>query len=133
MLYLFCAQVLPLTIGIFLAAMDGTIVASTYATIGSDMKQLQATSWISTGYLLTLTTFQYVFKLYYPMNLFETSKLQFRPLYGKLSDIFGRKSCLIFAYSVFVVGCLLCGLAQNMPQLIAARALAGLGGGGMTT
>ena len=72
MLYLFCAQVLPLTIGIFLAAMDGTIVASTYATIGSDMKQLQATSWISTGYLLTLTTFQYVLSLYRHMNLFKT-------------------------------------------------------------
>ncbi len=56
-----------------------------------------------------------------------------RPLYGKLSDIFGRKACLIFAYTIFAFGCLLCGLARNMPELIVARAIAGLGGGGMTT
>lgn len=58
---------------------------------------------------------------------------QLRPLYGKMSDIFGRKSCLIFAYTVFGLGSLFCGLARNMTELIAARALAGLGGGGMTT
>ena len=57
----------------------------------------------------------------------------FQPLYGKLSDIFGRKACLLFAYAVFGVGCLCCGLARNINQLIAARALAGIGGGGMTT
>lgn len=51
----------------------------------------------------------------------------------KLSDIFGRKACLVFAYATFALGCLLCGLAGNMTQLIAARALAGIGGGGMTT
>jgi MFS family permease len=54
-------------------------------------------------------------------------------LYGKLSDIFGRKACLLFAYAVFAIGSLLCGLSHNMTQLIAARALAGVGGGGMTT
>ncbi|KAI0341537.1 MFS general substrate transporter [Trametopsis cervina] len=107
------AVMIPLTIGIFLAAMDGTIIASSYATIGSELKQLHNTSWIATGYMLTLTSFQ--------------------PLYGKLSDIFGRRACLIFAYSVFALGCLLCGLARNMVELIAARALAGIGGGGMTT
>lgn len=57
----------------------------------------------------------------------------FQPLYGKLSDIFGRKSCLLFAYSIFGIGCLACGLARNMNELIAARAFAGIGGGGMTT
>lgn len=76
----------------------------------------------------------------------------FQPLYGKLSDIFGRKQALLFAYSVFGIGALLCGLARNMNELIAARvsakvnrlsesivfangkqALAGIGGGGMTT
>ena len=56
-----------------------------------------------------------------------------RPLYGKMSDIFGRKPCLVVAYAVFGLGSLFCGLARNMTELIAARAFAGLGGGGMTT
>ncbi|KAI0755674.1 MFS general substrate transporter [Fomes fomentarius] len=103
----------PMIIGIFLAAMDTTIITSTYASIGSQFEQLQNTSWIVTGYMLSLTSFQ--------------------PLYGKLSDIFGRKTCLLFAYSVFALGCLFCGLARNMTELIAARALAGIGGGGMST
>ncbi|RDX40654.1 MFS general substrate transporter [Lentinus brumalis] len=103
----------PMILGIFLVAMDTTIVTSTYASIGSQFEQLQNTSWIATGYMLSLTSFQ--------------------PLYGKLSDIFGRKSCLLFAYFVFALGCLFCGLARNMTELIAARALAGIGGGGMST
>lgn len=57
----------------------------------------------------------------------------FRPLYGKLSDIFGRKACLLFAYSVFSIGCLLSGLSRNMSELIVSRAFTGIGGGGMTT
>ena len=57
----------------------------------------------------------------------------FQPLYGKLSDIFGRKSCLLFAYVVFGIGCLFCGLARTMNELVIARAFAGIGGGGMTT
>jgi MFS family permease len=57
----------------------------------------------------------------------------FQPVYGKLSDIFGRKQCLLFAYTVFGIGSFCCGLAKNMSQLIAARAFAGIGGGGMTT
>ncbi|KAG6918614.1 hypothetical protein DXG01_013025 [Tephrocybe rancida] len=56
-----------------------------------------------------------------------------KPLYGKMSNIFGRKQCLIFAYSVFALGSLCCGIAQNLQQLIAGRALAGIGGGGMST
>lgn len=106
--------ILPaLAIGIFLSAADQTIIVSSYGQIGSELKALSQTSWIATAYFLTLTSFQ--------------------PLYGKLSDIFGRKSCLLFGYVVFGVGCLFCGLAQDMPQLIAARAFAGVGGGGMTT
>ncbi|KAI8977830.1 MFS general substrate transporter [Trametes punicea] len=107
------AVMAPMILGIFLVAMDVTIVTSTYASIGSQFEQLQNTSWITTGYMLSMTSFQ--------------------PLYGKLSDIFGRKSCLIFAYTIFALGCLFCGLARNMTQLVAARALAGIGGGGMTT
>lgn len=100
-------------IGIFLAAADQTIVVASYGKIGSDLNSLSNTSWIATAYFLTLTSIQ--------------------PLYGKLSDIFGRKSCLLFAYAVFGLGCLFCGLARNMNELIAARAFSGIGGGGMTT
>jgi MFS family permease len=49
----------------------------------------------------------------------------FQPLYGKLSDIFGRKPCLLFGYSVFGLGCLFCGLARNLGELVGARAFAG--------
>ncbi|KAH9826882.1 MFS general substrate transporter [Teratosphaeria destructans] len=102
-----------LAIGVFLSAADQTIIMSSYGRIGSDLQALNLTSWIATSYFLTLTSFQ--------------------PLYGKLSDIFGRKACLLIAYAIFGVGCLACGLSRNMKQLIAARAFAGIGGGGMTT
>ncbi|KJA21585.1 hypothetical protein HYPSUDRAFT_67708 [Hypholoma sublateritium FD-334 SS-4] len=105
--------VIPMAVGIFLTAMDQTIIVSSYASIGSELNQLQNTSWIATSYLLTITSFQ--------------------PLYGKLSDIFGRKSCLLFAYCIFATGCLLCGLSRNMTELVASRAFAGIGGGGMQT
>jgi MFS family permease len=102
-----------LAIGVFLGAADQTIIVSSYGKIGSDLDALNLTSWIATAYFLTLTSFQ--------------------PLYGKLSDIFGRKACLLFAYTIFGTGCICCGLAQNMQQLILARAFAGVGGGGMNT
>lgn len=92
-------------IGVFLGSADQTIIVSSYGKIGTELNALSLTSWIATAYFLTLTSFQ--------------------PLYGKLSDIFGRKGCLLFAYVVFGVGCVACGLAQNMQQLIAARAFAG--------
>jgi MFS family permease len=57
----------------------------------------------------------------------------FQPLYGKLSDIFGRKTALLSAYSIFGIGCLFCGLARNLNELVAARAVAGVGGGGLLT
>jgi hypothetical protein len=100
-------------IGVFLAAADGTIIISSYGKIGSELDALNMTSWIANAYFLTLTAFQ--------------------PLYGKLSDIFGRKACLQFAYFVFGLGCLFCGISRNINQLILSRAFAGIGGGGMTT
>ncbi|KAH0582295.1 hypothetical protein H2248_011932 [Termitomyces sp. 'cryptogamus'] len=100
-----------MTIGIYLCAMDGTIVVSAYAVIGSEFNQLHNTSWIATAYMLTTTSFQ--------------------PLYGELSDIFGRKSCLLFAYTIFAIGCLGCGLARSMNELIISRAFAVIGSGGM--
>ncbi|KAL2822750.1 major facilitator superfamily domain-containing protein [Aspergillus cavernicola] len=102
-----------ISIGVFLSAADQTIIVASYGKIGSDLKALNLTSWIATSYFLTLTSFQ--------------------PLYGKLSDIFGRKACLLFAYAVFGTGCLFCGLSQNIYQLVAARVFQGIGGGGMTT
>ncbi|GLI77298.1 hypothetical protein PoHVEF18_005587 [Penicillium ochrochloron] len=102
-----------ISIGIFLSAADQTIIMASYGQIGSDLKALNLTSWIATSYFLTLTSFQ--------------------PLYGKLSDIFGRKPCLLFAYAIFGIGCLFCGLARNINELIAARVFQGIGGGGMTT
>ncbi|KIK70263.1 hypothetical protein GYMLUDRAFT_34759 [Collybiopsis luxurians FD-317 M1] len=107
------AIVIPMALGTFLVAMDSTIVVASYASIGNEMQQLEKTSWIATGYMLTLTSFQ--------------------PLYGKLSDIFGRKSCLLVAYVIFALGSLFCGLSRTMEELILARALAGIGGGGMST
>ncbi|KAG0158998.1 hypothetical protein PDIDSM_6518 [Penicillium digitatum] len=101
------------SLGIFLSAADQTIIMASYGQIGSDLQALNLTSWIATSYFLTLTSFQ--------------------PLYGKLSDIFGRKPCLLFAYAIFGIGCLGCGLARNINELIAARVFQGIGGGGMTT
>ena len=100
-------------IGVWLSAADQTLVVSSYGRIGSDLKELNKTNWIATAYFLTLTSFQ--------------------PLYGKLSDIFGRKPMLLSAYLIFGLGCLWCGAARSMDELIAARAFAGIGGGGMTT
>ncbi|KAI0049444.1 MFS general substrate transporter [Auriscalpium vulgare] len=105
--------IIPCGTGILLAALDKTSITSAYASIGSDLGQLQNAGWIATGYMLTQTSFQ--------------------PLYGKLSDIFGRKASLLFAYAVYSAGCLLCSLSSNMAQLVVGRAVAGLGGGGMTT
>ncbi|KLU87502.1 multidrug resistance protein fnx1, variant [Magnaporthiopsis poae ATCC 64411] len=100
-------------IGVYLCALDQLLAVATYARIGSDLNALNSTSWIATAYFLTLTSFQ--------------------PLYGKLSDIFGRKECLLFSYLVFGLGCLGCGLAQDMNQMIIARAIGGIGGGGMNS
>ena len=94
-------QLVTKSMQILLSAADQTIIVSSYGSIGSELKALNLTSWIATSYFLTLTSFQ--------------------PLYGKLSDIFGRKACLLYAYAVFGLGCLFCGLSQDIKQLIAAR------------
>lgn len=102
-----------MAIGVFLAAADQTLITTSYGVIGTDLQALEKTSWIATAYFLTLTSSQ--------------------PLYGKLSDIFSRKACLLVGYTIFSIGCLLCGLSRNIYELIAARALAGIGGGGMSS
>ncbi|ODQ67810.1 MFS general substrate transporter [Nadsonia fulvescens var. elongata DSM 6958] len=102
-----------LYIGSFLCALDITVVASTMSAIGSAFGASQYASWIATSYLLTNTAFQ--------------------PLYGKMSDIFGRKRALLFAHFFFATGCLVCGVSKNMWQLCIGRAIAGIGGGGLAT
>ncbi|KAL8888344.1 MAG: hypothetical protein Q9215_004220 [Flavoplaca cf. flavocitrina] len=97
--------------GIFLAFLDQTVVAAVNGDIGSDLDALSSVSWIATAYFLTMTCSQ--------------------PLYGKLSDVFGRKPCLLFAFTMFGIGNLGCGLTGTMAGLIAARAVQGVGGGGM--
>ncbi len=100
-----------LMLGMLLAALDQTIVATALPTIVGDLGGLNHLSWIVTAYLLTSTAVT--------------------PLYGKVSDLFGRKALFQIAIVVFLVGSALSGLSQNMGELIAFRALQGIGGGGL--
>ncbi|KAK9429295.1 major facilitator superfamily domain-containing protein [Lipomyces doorenjongii] len=104
---------ISLYVGIFLAALDSTIVATLLAHIASEFNDFRSISWIATGYMISLAAFQ--------------------PLYGKISDIFGRKPVLIACNIMFGVGSILCGLAPNMWFLVFARVIAGCGGGGLTS
>jgi EmrB/QacA subfamily drug resistance transporter len=109
------AEIVPIVVGImlamFLGALDQTIVATALPTIGRHFGDLGDLSWVVTAYLLTGTAVT--------------------PLYGKLSDIHGRRVLLLIAIAVFVAGSLACALAPSMTALIFARALQGLGGGGL--
>ncbi|KJZ72722.1 hypothetical protein HIM_07914 [Hirsutella minnesotensis 3608] len=100
-------------LSLFLSAFDQTVTMASYAKVGSDLDALNSVSWITTSYFLTLSSFQ--------------------PLYGKLSDIFGRKACLLSAHTLFAIGCLGCGLAQSMVQLCVSRAICGMGASGLTS
>ncbi len=97
--------------GMFLAALDQTIVATAIRTIADDLKGLDEQAWATTAYLITSTIVT--------------------PLYGKLSDIYGRKRFFITAISIFIVGSVLCTFADSMFQLAAFRAVQGLGAGGL--
>ena len=97
--------------GMLLAALDQTIVATALPTIVGELGGLDHLSWVVTAYLLTTTVST--------------------PLYGKLSDLYGRKVMFQAAIVVFVAGSMLCGIAQNMGQLIAFRGLQGIGAGGL--
>jgi len=103
--------VLGLMLAMFLSALDQTIVATALATIGRAYAEVESLAWIVTAYLLAATAVT--------------------PLYGKLSDIYGRRPILLGGIAIFVAGSVACALAPNMTALIAARALQGLGGGGL--
>ncbi|KAF9929623.1 hypothetical protein FBU30_001412 [Linnemannia zychae] len=100
-----------LMLGIFLASLDQTIVSVCSTKIAGEFKALDQIPWIGTSYLLTSTTFQ--------------------PLYGKGSDIFGRKATFLFSITVFLIGSALCGASQSMIMMIISRAIAGIGAGGI--
>src|SRR4051812_6063521 len=94
-----------------LASLDQTIVSTALPTIVGELGGLEHLSWVVTAYLLAVTVVT--------------------PLYGKLGDLFGRKVVLQAALILFLIGSALCGLAQGMTELIAFRAIQGLGGGGL--
>ncbi|QIS08349.1 MDR family MFS transporter [Nocardia arthritidis] len=100
-----------LMLGMLLAALDQTIVSTSIRTIADDLNGYSMQAWATTAYLITATLAT--------------------PLYGKLSDMFGRKPFFMSAIAIFVVGSLLCTLAQSMYQLAAFRAFQGLGAGGL--
>lgn len=100
-----------LLLGLLLAALDQTIVSTALPTIASDLGGLDHLSWVVTAYLLASTAAT--------------------PLWGKLGDQYGRKRLFQTAIVIFLVGSALCGLSQDMLQLIVFRALQGLGGGGL--
>ncbi|MER7573613.1 MDR family MFS transporter [Streptomyces sp. NPDC126514] len=100
-----------LLLGMLLAALDQTIVSTALPTIVSDLGGMDHLSWVVTAYLLASTAAT--------------------PLWGKLGDQYGRKRLFQTAIVIFLVGSALCGMAQDMPQLIAFRALQGVGGGGL--
>jgi EmrB/QacA subfamily drug resistance transporter len=108
-LNLFFAVFLPM----FMAAVDQTLLATATPSIAGSLGNLRDSSWIASAYLLASAVIV--------------------PMYGRLGDLRGKRTMLLVALGVFAVGSLACSLAQTMPQLVAARVLQGLGGGGLMT
>src|SRR6476646_10944821 len=100
-----------LMLGMFLAALDQTIVSTALPTIVGDLGGLSRLSWVVTSYLLAATVST--------------------PIYGKLGDMYGRKPVFLAAIVIFLAGSMLAGLSQSMDQLIAFRFLQGIGAGGL--
>src|ERR1700751_3717530 len=101
-----------LMLAMFLSALNQTIVATALPTIGLDLGDFENLSWVIIAYLLSSTVVA--------------------PLYGKLSDIHGRRAMMLTAIGLFIAGSAAAAAAPNMAILIAARALQGIGGGGIT-
>ncbi|KXS20817.1 MFS general substrate transporter [Gonapodya prolifera JEL478] len=103
--------IFSLALCVLLSALDVTIVSTALPSIVSDLHGFDRLSWVGISYLLTSTALQ--------------------PVYGKVSDIFGRRPVLFFCIATFLLGSTLCGVSQSMDMLIASRALQGVGGGGL--
>lgn len=100
-----------LLLSILVAAMDNTIVATAMGTIVGDLGGIESFVWVTAAYMV--------------------ASMAAMPIFGKLSDMFGRKRFFIFGLFIFLVGSALCGLAQNMMQLSIFRAIQGIGGGAL--
>ena len=100
-----------LMLGTVLAALDGTIVNTALPTIAGKLNGFSSYAWVGTIYILTGTIAT--------------------PILGKLGDLYGRRRVVLTAIGIFVVGSVMCGVSQNMTQLIVARGVQGLGGGGI--
>jgi multidrug resistance protein len=100
-----------LLMGIFLAAVDSTVVSVAMPTIASSLRGVEIYSWAFTAYILTSTVSG--------------------PLWGRISDVYGRKTIYLMGVLVFLAGSFLCGVATDMFQLIVFRAVQGLGGGAL--
>jgi EmrB/QacA subfamily drug resistance transporter len=102
-----------LLMGMFLGALDQTIVSTSIRTIADDLNGLSVQAWVTTAYLITSTIAT--------------------PIYGKLGDLYGRKKLFMFAITVFIGGSALCSFATSMYMLAAFRAVQGIGAGGLFT
>jgi MFS family permease len=98
-------------LSLFLASMEATVVATAMPTIVGQLGGLEHYSWVFSAYMLTSTTLV--------------------PLYGKLSDLYGRRKLFVVAMALFLTGCIVAGQANTMTQLIIARGLQGVGAGGI--
>lgn len=103
--------VASLLLGILMAAMDNTIVATAMGTIVADLGGLSQFIWVTSAYMV--------------------ATMAGMPIFGKLSDMYGRKRFFVFGLIVFLVGSVLCGFAQSMTQLSLFRAIQGIGGGAL--
>lgn len=97
--------------GMFLSALDQSVVGTAMRTIADDLSGLSAQAWVTTAYLITSTIAT--------------------PIYGKLGDIFGRRRLFIAAITIFIIGSVICGFANTMYELAAYRAIQGVGAGGL--
>jgi EmrB/QacA subfamily drug resistance transporter len=102
-----------LLLGMFLAALDQSIVGTSIRTIADDLHGLSIQAWVTTAYLITSTITT--------------------PIYGKLGDLYGRKKLFLFAITLFILGSAACSFATSMYMLAALRAVQGLGAGGLFT
>ncbi|KEY74927.1 hypothetical protein S7711_10438, partial [Stachybotrys chartarum IBT 7711] len=102
-----------LLLGEFLAHADTTLIFAAAPHIASDLGDMRGAGWLATAYTVGVCTMQ--------------------PLYGKLSDVFGRKHMLVLAYAVLFVGCVFCSVSRTLLQIIVFRAISGIGGAGVMT